>query len=700
MNRNILFVLTLAACVFAASAQGRKTGSDYDEQFIKQVKGNILVYSYMTGLPVDTLLTPDDLDGLKYNDFSVGSGNRYIMLATEKESIYRHSSKSFFYVYDRQEKKLTPLADKAKGKQREATFSPDGKSVAFVRDNNLFVTDLFSWKERQISFDGRKGEILNGIPDWVYEEEYSFSRAFEWSPESDAIAFWRFDEREVNTYSMTVMNQDLYPEVVSFKYPKAGEKNSSVQIKVCNLNIAGKTINIPLPEGDIYVPRITWTKADNKLAIHVMNRKQNDYKILLADALLGVSSTIYEETDPCYIEQIDDQKVFFLPDSRNFIVKNETDGWMHLYMYNYQGRKVSQITSGEWEIIDVVGIDPIYRKIYYTSTEESELQSQLYSISFNGKDKKRLTTEKGTHSITMSPSCMFYQDKYSSVSVPARTVLYDNTGKEIRVISDNTREVERDNANTRKPRKEFFTFTTSEGVELNGYMLYPHDFDQNKVYPILMVQYSGPGSQQVSDSYAKPDWYYELLDKGYIVGCVDGRGTGRRGAEFRKITYGSLGQYELKDQVEAAKYFGSLPYIDKDRIGIYGWSFGGFMAMNAILKAPDVFAVAIAVAPVISWRFYDSVYTERYNGLPQENPEGYDENSPLGYAAGLKGKLLLVHGTADDNVHIQNSYRMIEELVKAGKDYTLLVYPDKNHGMGSSRNHLYKQMSSFIEENL
>jgi len=693
MLKKTFFVLTLATLAIAAIAQGK---NQYDEQFIRQEKGNILVYSYATGLPVDTLLTPNDIEGLKYNDYSVSSGNRYILLATEKEAVYRHSSKSFYYVFDRIDKKLTPLADKAKGKQQEATFSPNGKSVAFVRDNNLFVTDIISWKERQISFDGRKGEILNGIPDWVYEEEYSFSRAFEWSPESDAIAFWRFDEREVKSYDMTVMNQDLYPELVSFKYPKAGEKNSSVQIKVCNLNVAGKTINIPLPDGDIYVPRITWTKADNKIAIHVMNRKQNNYKLLLADALLGVSSTIYEETDPCYIEQIDDQKVFFLPNSRNFIVKNETDGWMHLYMYNYQGVKVTQITSGDWEVIDVVGVDPIGKTIFYTSTEEGELQSQLYSISFNGKNKTKLTKEKGTHRISMSPSCMFYQDTYSANGIPPKTVLYNYKGSEVRVIKDNVTALEK----ATRPKKEFFTFTTSEGVELNGYMIYPQDFDSKKVYPILMVQYSGPGSQQVSDSYDRGDWYYDLLDKGYIIGCVDGRGTGRRGAEFRKITYGSLGHYELLDQIEAAKYFGSLPFIDKDRIGIYGWSYGGFMAMNAILKASDVFAVAIAVAPVISWRFYDSIYTERYNGLPQENPEGYDENSPLGFAAGLKGKLLLVHGTADDNVHIQNTYRMVEELVKADKDYTLLIYPDKNHGMGSSRMHLYRQMKEFIENNL
>ncbi len=701
MKRIVMALITVSSILFNSYGQVKKTGTSNDEMFIREEGQNLVVYSYRTGLVVETLLSSNDLgNNFKFDSYSVSENRRYILLGTEEEKIYRHSSKSYYFLFDRTTKKLTPLAPKEKGKQQEATFSPNSKMVAFVRDNNLFVYTILSNTETQISFDGRKGEIINGIPDWVYEEEFSFSRAYEWSPASDAIAFWRFDEKNVKSYDMTIMDKNLYPKVVSFKYPKAGEENSSVQIKVANLNIAGKTIMIPIQEEDFYVPRLTWTKAENKLAIHVVNRKQNHYKILLADALLGVTSTIYEETDPSYVQQIDDQKVFFLPDSKNYIVKNETDGWMHLYMYNYQGRKVNQITSGNWEVIDVIGVDPIDKKIYYTSTEDGELQCQLYSISFNGGDKKRLTQEDGTHKITMSESCMFYQDNYSATNIPPIITLHSSNGKLVRTIKDNTAELEKIKNDSKAPRKEFFTFTTSEGVELNGYILYPYNFDSSKKYPILMTQYSGPGSQQVSDSYDGNAWTRPLSDNGYIIGCVDGRGTGRRGAEFRKITYGNLGYYELIDQVEAAKYFGSLPFIDKNRIGIYGWSFGGFMALNAILKAPDVFAVAISVAPVTSWRFYDTIYTEIYNGLPQENPEGYDNNSPLNFASGLKGKLLLVHGTGDDNVHIQNTYRMIEELVKAQKDYSLLIYPDKNHSMGSSRSHLYKQMVDFIKNNL
>ncbi|WP_298063808.1 S9 family peptidase [uncultured Rikenella sp.] len=693
----------------AKSVAGLRAMRDGEHYTTLSQEKAVLRWRYADGTLVDTLFcAPEGFP--KVNGYAVSDDGSKILLTTEREPIYRHSSKANYYLYDRTADDLTPLS--TGGKQQEATLSPDGRRAAFVRDNNLFVVDLSAsaggaFEERQITRDGKRGAIINGIPDWVYEEEYSFSRAYEWAPGSDAIAFYRFDESGVNEYPMNVFNGKLYPENRSFKYPKAGEANSAVEIKVYRFD-TDSIVDVDLDSDttDIYVPRIEWTPAADgagqRLAVHWLNRLQNHYRILLASPTTGASTVLYEERNPRYIERINNETATFLPDGRGFVVKSERDGWMHLYRYDMQGRLMNRITEGDWEVTALYGIDGQSGKVYYQSTEGSPLRREVYSIGLNGRGKRRLSAqdEAGTHSGVFGAGYRYWIDYFSNSTTPTVVTLRRvSDGRAVRVLEDNAALRARIKEEYILPRREFFTFTTPEGIVLNGYMLKPADFDSTRRYPVLMTQYSGPGSQQVADRWGW-SWEAALLREGILVACVDGRGTGFRGEEFRKCTYGRLGALEVQDQIAAARYLGGLAYIDPARIGIYGWSYGGFMALNCILKGNDVFALAVAVAPVTSWRYYDTIYTELYNGLPQENAAGYDDNSPINYAERLKGKLLLAHGTGDDNVHIQNSYEMIERLVRAGKPFEMLIYPDKNHGMGSSRDHLLRRAIEFVKAEL
>lgn len=720
MGKAGFYIAALLLTVGTAAAQGVHRGVTYDdiatgklaarsvaglrpmsdgEHYTTMKNGSVLRWRYADGKLADTLFrTPEGFPAVA--GYQIGADGGKILLTTGREPIYRHSSRADYYVYDRTTADLKPLSPG--GKQQEATLSPDGTKAAFVRDNNLFVVDLTSQKERQVTHDGVRGSIINGIPDWVYEEEYSFSRAYEWAPGSDAIAFYRFDESGVREYSMNTFNGKLYPENYDFKYPKAGEANSVVEIKVFRFD-SDSVVDVDLCQDttDTYVPRIEWT-SDGRLAVHWLNRLQNHYRILLADASTGASSVLYEEKNPRYIERINNETATFLPQGRGFVVKSERDGWMHLYRYDMQGRLLNRITEGEWEVTALYGIDSKFGKVYYQATEGSPLRRGVYCVGLNGKEKRQLSSvdEKGTHSGVFGPGYKYWIDYFSNSTTPTVVTLRKVAdGKVVRALEENAALRSKIAAGYVLPHKEFFMFTTPEGITLNGYMLKPADFDSTKRYPVLMTQYSGPGSQQVADRWGW-SWEAALLCEGVLVACVDGRGTGFRGEEFRKCTYGSLGGLEVQDQIAAARYLGTLPYIDPARIGIYGWSYGGFMALNCILKGNDVFALAVAVAPVTSWRYYDTIYTELYNGLPQENAAGYDENSPIHFADRLKGKLLLAHGTGDDNVHIQNSYEMIERLVQAGKPFEMLIYPDKNHGMGSSRDHLLRRAIGFIKAEL
>lgn len=663
------------------------------ERYTTMSDGRVLCFSYRTGEPAGVLFDASAAEPrIEFTDYVLSADERRLLLTTDVEPIYRHSFTAEYWIYDRQDGSLRRLSQG--GPQQQAQFSPDGSWVAFVRGGNLFVADPTAGSERQLTFDGRFNHIINGLPDWVYEEEFSFARAFAWSPDGRKIAYLRFDESRVKQYNMNRFAGGLYPENYTFKYPKAGEQNSVVELYCCDA-ADGSTVRMDTGEQtDQYIPRLFWTPT-GQLGFYRLNRLQNHFEVLLCDSS-GASRVVYDERNDRYVERVDGRTVTFLPDGDRFVVRSERDGFMHLYLYGVSEGLLGRITSGEWEVTELLGIEG--DRVYYLSTETSPLRRDLYTVRLDGRGKRRLTGGDGTYRIAPSRGFRYFISYFSNVRTPNRVTLHRSDGRLVRTLEDNAA-LRTKLDELQVPVKEFFRFATSEGVELNGYMVRPNGFDSSRRYPVLMTQYSGPGSQQAADRWTI-GWEDVLVQQGYIVACVDGRGTGFRGEEFKKCTYGELGKYETVDQIEAARYLASLPYVDPDRIGIYGWSYGGFMALNCILKGNDVFRAAIAVAPVTSWRFYDTIYTEIYNGLPQDNPSGYDDNSPIHFADRLKGKLLIAHGTGDDNVHIQNTYEMITKLVEYDKPFELYVYPDRNHGMGPSRHHLMERCIEFVQRNL
>ena len=663
------------------------------ERYTTMSDGRVLCFSYRTGEPAGVLFDAWAAEPrIEFTDYVLSADERRLLLTTDVEPIYRHSFTAEYWIYDRQDGSLRRLSQG--GPQQQAQFSPDGSRVAFVRGGNLFVADPAAGSERQLTFDGRFNHIINGLPDWVYEEEFSFARAFAWSPDGRKIAYLRFDESRVKQYNMNRFAGGLYPENYTFKYPKAGEQNSVVELYCCDA-ADGSAVRMDTGEQtDQYIPRLFWTPT-GQLGFYRLNRLQNHFEVLLCDSS-GASRVVYDERNDRYVERVDGRTVTFLPDGDRFVVRSERDGFMHLYLYSVSEGLLGRITSGEWEVTELLGIEG--DRVYYLSTETSPLRRDLYTVRLDGRGKRRLTGGDGTYRIAPSRGFRYFISYFSNVRTPNRVTLHRSDGRLVRTLEDNAA-LRTKLDELQVPVKEFFRFATSEGVELNGYMVRPNGFDSSRRYPVLMTQYSGPGSQQAADRWTI-GWEDVLVQQGYIVACVDGRGTGFRGEEFKKCTYGELGKYETVDQIEAARYLASLPYVDPDRIGIYGWSYGGFMALNCILKGNDVFRAAIAVAPVTSWRFYDTIYTEIYNGLPQDNPSGYDDNSPIHFADRLKGKLLIAHGTGDDNVHIQNTYEMITKLVEYDKPFELYVYPDRNHGMGPSRHHLMERCIEFVQRNL
>jgi dipeptidyl-peptidase-4 len=622
-----------------------------------------------------------------------------VLIPVDEEAIYRRSSKANYFVYDLLSKKITEVS--GNGKQLFATFSPDGNSVAFVRDNNLFVKNLVNGEEKQLTSDGKNNEIINGRSDWVYEEEFSFAQAFYWSPDGKKIAFYKFNEKEVPEFSMTMFD-GLYPSEYKYKYPKPGEKNAIVSIHVYDLAaLSIKTVDIG-PEQDQYIPRIRWTQDVSTVCVLRMNRHQNKVEYLLANASTGATKTMMTETDKYFVD-IEKEQLTFLNNGKQFINVSEKDGFNHIYLYDLSGKQIAQITKGAWEVTDIYGIDQKNGLIYYQSTESSPLQRDVYGIGLNGKGKRKISTQAGTNTASFSSNFNYYILANSSAKNPNYVSLHTNKGAVIRVLEDNAK-AKTKFAEYQLSPTEFFSLTTSEGVNLNGYMIKPANFDPNKKYPVFMYVYGGPGSQNVADSWSgsRNMWFNYLAQKGYIVACVDNRGTGARGAEFKKMTYQNLGHYETIDQIESAKWFAKQSYVDGSRIGIWGWSYGGYMSSLCITKGADTFKMAIAVAPVTNWRFYDSIYTERYLRTPQENVKGYDENSPINFADKLKGKFLLIHGTADDNVHFQNSVMFSEALIQANKSFEQAYYPNKNHGIfgGNTTIQLYTKMTDFILNNL
>ena len=680
------------------SLQSLKNGEEYVVLNFDRANGSsaIDVYSYRTGEQTGTLVNSAVLEEVpRFSSFTLSENEKKIILATEVDQIFRRSRQGVYYIYDVPTKEIQKISD---DKIREPKLSPDNQKVAYVFQNNIYVKDLESGNVTQITTDGVDNEIINGVTDWVYEEEFSIVRAFDWSKDGKRIAFLRFDERNVPEFSMDMYGQDLYQTQTVFKYPKAGEENSEVTLHLHDL-ASGRTVEVELPDYE-YIPRLEWTNKNHILSVQTLNRHQNDLNLLFVDANTNTAEVVLNETDDAYVDVTFD--LTFLEDN-SFIWTSEKDGWNHIYLYDETGKLENQVTDGEWEVTRYYGYDPDSKRIFYQSTETGSINRGVYSIRTNGRSKRQLTEKVGTNSADFSADFTYFINAYTSSTTPTQYTLHQaSNGKVVRNILDNTDLLERIEPYNFSP-KEFSTINVN-GNDLNMWMIKPNDFDPNKEYPLFMFQYSGPGSQSVSNTFfGSNDYWYQLLaNEGYIIVAVDGRGTGYKGAEFKKVTQLELGKYEVEDQIDAAKLLGERNYIDEDRIGIWGWSYGGFMSSNALLKGNDVFTMAIAVAPVTSWRFYDTIYTERYMKTPQENPSGYDDNSPINHVEKLKGAYLLVHGTADDNVHVQNTTRMVEALVQANKQFDWAIYPDKNHGIygGNTRLHLYTLMTNFIKENL
>jgi dipeptidyl-peptidase-4 len=641
-----------------------------------------------------SLIDKETGETLKVVQYKFSSNEDKVLLYTKPNRIYRHSTAYVCYVYDLVNERLIPIANK--NPILSPQFSPNAQKLAFVQENNIFIQDFEAQNLRQITFDGKKNEIINGLADWVYEEEFTLTQAYYWSPNNEYLAYLKFDEREVPEFSMPIYGT-LYPQSNKFKYPKAGEKNAKVSVHVYQAS-SDQTKQILIQDpNEFYIPRIIWANED--IAIMKMNRLQNEVEVLLANPQTAVYNSTLKQTSTTYIDEPNDFTWYFLKDKSGFFWQTSYKGYNHIHYYNLKGEFIRPITQGNWEVTQIYGVDEVNKKIYFESTEISPLERHIFSIDFSGQNKKQLSKAKGWHNAKFSSSFNYYIDEYSASLQPPIAELWTANGNLIRVLEDN-HELQQRILNYAISPKEFFSFTTSEKVVLNGWMIKPQNFTKNKKYPVLMFVYGGPGSQMVTERYNGFDffWYQYLGSLGYIIVCVDNRGTGGRGEDFKKCTYYNLGKYETIDQIEAAKYLSTLPYVDKTRIGIWGWSFGGYLSSLCLLKGNDIFKAAIAVAPVTNWRFYDTIYTERYLGLPQDNASGYDDNSPINFAKKLKGNYLLIHGTADDNVHFQNAVEMAAALIKANKQFESFYYPDKNHGIsgGVTRLHLYNMMTNFL----
>ncbi|MFK7806537.1 MAG: S9 family peptidase [Saprospiraceae bacterium] len=663
-------------------------------------KNQVKQYDLTTGKFTKTLFNGSEaktegFDGT-FDSYSFSADEKSMLLETNSEAIYRRSSKANFYVWDGKE--LAALSKK--GKQRDATFNAEANKVAFGMDNNLYYKDLKKGVTVQITEDGKTNEIINGAADWVYEEELSFAKAFHWSPDGKKIAFMRFDETEVQEFTMTLYNDDAYPEYQTFKYPKVGETNAKVTVHIYDLS------NNAITKADLgsdyeYIPRIKWTQNANTLCVTKMNRHQNELQLVLVDATTGKAKPMLTEKNKYYIDITDD--LTFLENGKQFIWSSEKDGYNHIYLHDLSGKMIRQITSGDYDVTAMYGVDEKNGRVFYQAAAKSPMQREIYSIDLNGKKKKQLTKMEGTNSAQFSSTFDYFVNTHSSSNKASTYTVYDRKGQVLRTIEDNAAIADLQKSFGTTP-VEFFNFKTSEGVTLNGWMIKPANFQAGKKYPVLQYVYGGPGSQTAQDQFGSFNywWHQMLAQKGYIVVSVDNRGTGARGQEFKKMTYQQLGKYETIDQIETAKYLASQDYVDADRIGIWGWSYGGYMSSLALLKGNDVFKTAIAVAPVTNWKWYDSIYTERYMRTSKENPEGYADNSPVYFADQLKGNYLIVHGIADDNVHFQNTTEMVNALVMANKQFDTYFYPNRNHGIygGPTRLHLYNKMTRFLMEKL
>ena len=685
---------------------GEHYTSNVDNKFVVE-------YEYKTGIAVDTLLKSAWCKGLNIESYELSSDENLILFSTEVEWIYRHSSKANFYVWNRKSKSLKALSDN--GKQMYATFSPKGNAIAFVRENNLFIKDIITEKENQITSDGKFNEIINGAVDWVYEEEFGMDNGFEWNEDGSKIAYYKFDESQVKQFEMTMFENDLYPHPYKYKYPKAGEDNSVVNVYVYDVNTKTQ-IKVDIGENkDQYIPRINWTHNPNQLSVQRMNRLQNKLELMLVDATDGKSKTVLTEECTTYIDVNDD--IHFLQNNKEFLWTSERDGFKHLYLIDMNGKVVKQLTKGNFEMMSLKGVNENTGKVYYLSNENSTLRKDLFEVSLSGENKNQLNANNSYKKGTTVTDLTFYTyvdasfsknykyfilNKSGSLS-PLVQEVYSADKKLLRVINDNKNLIEKLSTYNFQP-KNFIIFKSSTQEELNAYIIKPSNFDANKKYPVIMYVYGGSGRNTVVDEWGGRDfmWQNMMAQKGYIVVSFDGHGTELRGRDFRNSIYKQMGKLETEDAIAVAKQIGRLPYVDSARIGVQGWSFGGYLSSLCITKGADVFKAAVAIAPVTNWRYYDNIYTERFLQKPQDNPKGYDENSPINFASLLKGKYLLIHGTADDNVHFQNSVEMIRALQKANKQFEFMLYPDKAHSIngGNARFNLYEKVTDFWLKNL
>jgi len=667
--------------------------------------GEIVKFSYKNEDFKETIVKTADLD-IRVQAYEFNADETKMLFTTGYERIYRRSFLADYYIYNIQTKELTKLSEN--GQQQIAKFSPNGNFVSFIRKNNIYITDLTKNTETQITFDGKHNHIINGIPDWVYEEEFEFNQAYTWSPDSKNIAYIKFDESKVKMFNMIMFAGDkpkieanvLYPENRTFKYPKCGEENSVVSIHIYNVE-GENTIKADIGTNtDIYIPRLKWTKQNSNLGIFRLNRLQNKFEILFSNIETGITKTIFTETNKYYFDEGEFDNIQFLEDGKHFVMTSERDGYRHLYLHDLNGNEIAKLTKGKFDVTEFLGFDPSKKIFYYQAAAQSPMQREIYSVTFNGKKTTKLSTQAGTNDAVFSTGNKYFINYFSSINSPEYITLHDKKGKLIRVLKENAKTLELVNEYG-GVNKKLFTFKTSENVELNGWMITPPNFDKTKKYPVIVTQYSGPGSQEVLDSWDF-GWDNLLAQKGAIVVCVDPRGTGARGEEFKKVTYKELGKYETIDLIETAKYLQTLKYVNPEKIGIWGWSYGGFMTSLCMTKGAEYFNTGIAVAPVTNWRYYDNIYTERFMRTPQENPNGYDDNSPINFVDKMKGNFFIIHGSGDDNVHVQNTAEFTEALVQANVQFRQFIYTNRNHSIygGTTRHHLFTMMLNYWEETI
>ncbi|MBE6283378.1 MAG: S9 family peptidase [Mediterranea massiliensis] len=674
----------------------------------------IIKYSFKTGKQVEVLFnatTARECPFKNFDSYTFSPDGMKLLIATETTPIYRHSYTAVHYLYSLRrntEGKINNVVERLSdgGPQQAPVFSPDGNLVAFVRDNNIFLVKThFGNSESQVTEDGKFNEVLNGIPDWVYEEEFAFNSALEFSADSKMLAYIRWDESEVPSYTFQLYagerphytEYEAYPGAYTYKYPKTGQVNSKVSVHTFDIQTrVTRQMDVPLDK-DGYIPRIRFTKDPEKLAIMTLNRHQNRFDLYFCNPRSKVCKLVLRDETDTYIKERIFDEIRFYNDYFSFV--SEKSGFNHLYWYNMNGTLMKQVTQGNYELKEFLGYDEADGSFYYSSNEESPLRQAIYKIDRKGK-KTKLSAQAGTNTAQFSSNMKYYMNRFSNTTTPTVVTLNNNNGQVLTTLIDNAALKERLAARN-LPQTEFFTFTTERGTQLNGWMMKPTDFQASKKYPVLLYQYSGPGSQEVLDRYSV-SWETYMASQGFIVVCVDGRGTGGRGAEFEKCTYLNLGVKEAEDQVSAAKYVSGLPYVDKNRIGIWGWSFGGYMTLMAMSEGTPIFKAGVAVAAVTDWKYYDTIYGERFMRTPGENHDGYKESSAFTRAKNLHGKLLLVHGMADDNVHYQNCAEYAEHLVQLGKQFDMQIYTNRNHSIfgGYTRMHLYTKLTEFFKREL